>query len=131
MEEKRYHAIKELVSNLHEWLDKFRESSYERCRGRQYNFACSSTWLGALTKEMDRIGLWDPRPYFPFQRLSFDGLYNSVHAMESPTWPERNGGYYGNPHPCGFQNTVKSGVDQIKDELAGLNLRDFKNRDEA
>jgi hypothetical protein len=130
MEEKRRQAIKELISSLHEWLDKFRGNSYECCRGSQYNFACSSMLLGALTKEMDRSGLWDPRPYFPFQRLSFDSLYNNVHAMESPTGPERNGGYYGNPHTCGFQNTVKNGVDQIKDELVGLNLRHFKDYDE-
>lgn len=129
MEQKRCQAIGNLISMLKTWLQKFQGSSHECPRGSKYNFACSSMLLGALTKEMNRIGLLGCWLREPFQHLSFDDLYNNIHTMESPPWTEpKNDGYYGNLHPCGFKNTVKNDADRIKAELTGLNLEDFKVR---
>jgi hypothetical protein len=129
MEHKRYQAIEKLVSSLHGWLDEFRGSSYNCASGNQYSFTCSSMLLGALTKEMDRIGCLNPRPEVPFPQLSVEELYREVQEITSPTWSEANSrGYYGNAHPCSFQDTVKSSATTIMNELRGLDLSDFKDR---
>ncbi|KAF2690671.1 hypothetical protein K458DRAFT_354854 [Lentithecium fluviatile CBS 122367] len=129
MEHKRCQAIEDLVTSLYGWLDKFRGNSHACVRGSQYKFACSSMLLGALTKEMDCIGCWAPRPEIPFEQMSFDELYKGIQAMKSPVWSPSGDRYnYGSGHPCGFQNTVKNEVNQIERELAGLNLGDFKDR---
>jgi hypothetical protein len=124
IELKRYQAIKELVSSLHGWLDKFRGSSYSCKEASQHDHACSSMLLGALTKAMDRLGCWLPRPVFPFQHMSFDELYNGVDALIAPTWNTRP--YY--DHPCGFQDTVIQDARRISEKLAELDLWDFKDR---
>jgi len=130
MEHKRYQSIEELVSALHSWLDKFREPSYSCNQGSNYNFACSSMLLGSLTKEMDRIGCWSPRPEAPFYQLSFEELYNNVSSLEVPAWSPYLNGYYAHEHPCGFHDSVRKGVNKIESKLAGLHLQDFKDRGE-
>jgi hypothetical protein len=129
MEHKRYQTMEEVVSSLHEWLNKFRGNSYMCQQGTNYNFACSSMLLGALTKELDRISCLDPRPEVPFQQLSFEELCANVLKITTPTWSLGNqNGYYYQHHGCSFDTTVKDEVKKISNKLAGLNLSDFKDR---
>jgi hypothetical protein len=69
-----------------------------------------------------------PRPEIPFQQLSCEEIYSKVHEMTSPIWSEAVGGYHTIRHPCHFQDTVKSDVARLKEELSGLDLHDFKDR---
>jgi hypothetical protein len=126
MEHKRYQAIEELVSNLHGWLDKFRGNSYTCSQGNHYNLACSSMLLGALTKEMDRVGCWFPRPEVPFQPFSFNEWYGNMAALQAPTWFGLSRDRY--QHSCGFSNTVEKDAGRITAKLNGLNLLDFVDR---
>lgn len=67
MDLKRYQSIEELLAVLHDWLDEFREDTYQCREGTETSFVCSSILLGSLMKEMGRIQCWSPQPEVPFE----------------------------------------------------------------
>ncbi|KAF1960015.1 hypothetical protein CC80DRAFT_438439 [Byssothecium circinans] len=130
IEHKRYQMINELVETLHVQLLNYRRDGYSCPQGSDNNFMCSSVLLGALTKEMDRMGYLSPRPEVPFNGLSFERLCTEVGEMRTPIWhykpANRCSDYYS--HSCSFSGKIQSSIEMITGKGVGLDLHTFVDR---
>lgn len=126
---RRYQAMEDVVSKLHDKLDEYHSSNYSCPQNSSYSFLCGSFMLGALTKEMDSISLFSPRPEIPFYGLSFGKICEQVRKFNSPAWHHSNSsGYSSYKHPCNLTNTVSSIVDDVVRGIEGLDLKTFTGR---
>jgi hypothetical protein len=121
---KRYQAIESIISQLHEFLEKYRNSNYQCPQDKSWSFQCGCFLLGALTKEMDRMELLSPRPEVPFAKLSFEGIWEKLKSTQSPAWsPELDCYDY---HDCNLKNIVVEMVTAANVEFTGLDLKETK-----
>ncbi|KAK1455592.1 hypothetical protein CMEL01_04352 [Colletotrichum melonis] len=77
---RRQDAVGFILEVLHRLLDSFR-SETAGC-----SFECSSILLGALTKEMDKHKLLNPKPAKPYSGYSIVDTEKIVRAFRSPVW---------------------------------------------
>jgi hypothetical protein len=97
---------------------------------KDHSFICGSLLSGALTKELEILGL-APYPSKPFDGMSLEVLRATIRRIRAVSWrapPERNASMYGRPvlssdevHACNLKNQV--GVNLAKYGLSsGLSL---------
>jgi hypothetical protein len=121
--------MESIIGQLHDLLDKYRSSSY-KCpsnSGTENSFNCASFLLGTMTKELDRMMLYSPRPEIPFAKLSLNSLCEKLRTIKSPIWHESYNGYgnsyqRGGQHSCNLNTTVVKIVDAAKATATGLEL---------
>ncbi|KAK0369094.1 hypothetical protein CLIM01_13545 [Colletotrichum limetticola] len=63
------------------------------------SFECSSILLGALTKEMDKHRLLDPKPASPYSGYSIADTEKTIRNFRSPQWSSEFN-YYSTKHRC-------------------------------
>ncbi|KAF2127448.1 hypothetical protein P153DRAFT_67816 [Dothidotthia symphoricarpi CBS 119687] len=122
---KRYQVIESVIEPLHALLDKYRNSKYVCPRNDDLSFQCGSFLLGALTRELDRLDLFSPRPEIPFYKITFDSLCKLVQNIMSPEW--RHSGYSSHGyssqnilHACSLKTEVTGIVNKATAGLEGL-----------
>jgi hypothetical protein len=94
---KRDQSIEWVIDTLHTRLEQYGSFEYVCSADLQQSFECGCFLLGALRKQMDRLGLLAPQPRKPFPHLSFQEVCNKVSTIRSPSWyASRNR----NRHPC-------------------------------
>ncbi|KAL0768349.1 hypothetical protein CaCOL14_009324 [Colletotrichum acutatum] len=77
---RRQDAVEFILEVLHSLLDSFRNET-AGC-----SFECSSILLGALTKEMDKHKMLNPKPAKPYSGYSIVDMEKIVRAFRSPMW---------------------------------------------
>ncbi|KAK1636321.1 hypothetical protein BDP81DRAFT_489675 [Colletotrichum phormii] len=98
VEWRRQDAIEIIFGALQKILDALR-SGTAGC-----NFECSSILLGALTKEMDRHRLLDPKPALPYTGYSIENTEKIVRAFRSPQWSTDF--LHGKRHSCTLPSMI-------------------------
>ncbi|KAK1672362.1 hypothetical protein BDP55DRAFT_673662 [Colletotrichum godetiae] len=91
---RRQDAIEFILRMLQKLLDAFRNGT-AGC-----SFECSSILLGALTKEMDKHNLLDPKPAAPYSGYSIENTEKIIRAFRSPQWCSEIYSYGARHHPC-------------------------------
>lgn len=124
IDQARNQAIGTVVSQLHNLLDEYRNTNY-CCPSGNYSFECGSILYGALTKEMDSLGLLVPYPVTPFSGISFWEIYSKVHNMKSPMWCNLGSGRYKSQHSCNLNEKVRKIANRVMYGVNGLKLKDF------
>jgi hypothetical protein len=122
IDSKRHHAIEYVIERLHKLLDTYRSADYACPYANEQSFQCGSFLLGALTKEMDAMGLLKPRPEVPFQGLSFQGVCGKLQAMRDLPWYSDRRSY----HPCTLQIAVNPIIQEASVGLQGLDIVTLK-----
>lgn len=78
-------------------------------------------FYGALTKELDRVGLL-PRPVKPFLDLNLWQLHSKVTSITCPDWRGNS-----THQRCNLNAKVGKIVDNAIVNARGLNLKDFQS----
>ncbi|PVI07909.1 hypothetical protein DM02DRAFT_608519 [Periconia macrospinosa] len=129
IENERHHALDSIFNCVQVWLDKWCSSDY-KCSfsgyNTQYDFACSSMLIGALTKGLGYLNL-SPRPETPFSGISVALISTKLQGMSSP---KLRIGPSSSIHICNLDMTVKKSVIDIQTTVSGLRLDQFKDRAE-
>jgi hypothetical protein len=126
---RRYQAIKSIIGQLHELVEKYRSSSYKCPQDGDWSFDCGSLLLGTLTKELDRMELLSPRPEVPFTNLNFNGLCNMLRTLKPPMRLDYMLDGNGNRirHACNLGVPVLFIVNQANNSVFELNLEETKD----
>lgn len=90
---RRQDAVEFMLEVLQKLLRAFRNET-AGC-----SFECSSILLGALTKEMGKHRLLDPKPASPYSGYSIADTENTIRAFRSPQWSSEVNCYSGR-HRC-------------------------------
>ncbi|KAF1833346.1 hypothetical protein BDW02DRAFT_500813, partial [Decorospora gaudefroyi] len=114
---KRHLAIEGIVQSLHGLLEKYRSATYECPWNSGLSFECGYFFLGALTKEMHAMALFDPRPEIPFPGLSFNQICTRFQKIKTLRWIPEGGSYY---HECTLDAVMASMVAEGSTATAGL-----------
>jgi len=125
MESRRTQTIAKALDVCRYWMDKF-ETDW-RCEVPRDSHQCGSMLLGALSREMRRLGLRSPEPHAPYDGLSVESVCRDILDMQSPSWT----GDDGKAHPCTFCDEIDPEIDRILEETKGLKLDDFVDRSEG
>ncbi|KAI3537971.1 hypothetical protein CSPX01_09768 [Colletotrichum filicis] len=96
---RRQDAVEFIFGVLRNLLDAFRYDT-AGC-----DFTCSSVLFGALTKEMDRYELLDPKPVKPYQGYSIEDTEKIVRSFRSPEWRTRY--KQREKHPCTLRSMIE------------------------
>lgn len=124
IDQARIEAIGTIISQLHGLLDEYRSTDY-CCPSGNYSFECGSILYGALTKEMDSLGLLVPYQVAPFPAMSFSEIYSKVHNVKSPMWSNPGSGRYRSQHSCNLNEKVTEIANSVMYGVNGLKLKDF------
>ena len=101
--------------------------SCDQSRQSLDSFLCGSFLLGALTRELDRLGLLSPRPEVPFHGLSFEDICVKARKVQSPSWKSSAySDYYGSMHTCNLTAIVEGEIVAIATTIEGLILEEYK-----
>lgn len=132
IESTRSLTIQAIVSTGVYWLETFNTGwrcEYDITR----SFECGSMLLGALCKELKRIGFQSPKPTAPFSGKSVESVCKDVRSIRSPTWQYQGKGEHATDEPvhyCGFGDTIILESENILANAEGLRLADFEDRGE-
>jgi hypothetical protein len=118
--------MESIIGQLHDLLETYLSTSYTCLHEIDVSFQCGSFLLGALTRELHRMGFLSPRPQIPFVELSFNGLCDKVTSFQSPVWYQS----YGYEHAyCSLTDKVREIVTAATTEVTGLDLKEMKKID--
>jgi hypothetical protein len=118
--------MESIIGQLHDLLETYLSTSYTCLHDTNASFQCGSFLLGALTRELHRMGFLSPRPQIPFVELSFNGLCDKVASLQSPVW------YQSHRHQhayCSLEDKVREIVTAVTIEVTGLDLKEMKKID--
>ncbi|KAF2848991.1 hypothetical protein T440DRAFT_490845 [Plenodomus tracheiphilus IPT5] len=128
----RSRTIQGVVSSGLHWLETF--NSAWRCEyDPTRSFECGSMLLGALSKELKRIGFRSPKPSAPFGGKSVESVCKDVRSIRSPLWQSQAKGREATNdevHTCSFMDTLLPDIEDILLNTEGLELADFEDRGE-
>ena len=107
MEKKRRELIAALVCEVYTLLDNHRSVDYICPTSEDDSFLCGSVMLGALTKEVEAMGL-APRPSEPFDNLSLNDLHNKISDILAVYWRTPSSRNYDSDylHPCNLRDQM-------------------------
>ncbi|KXH37002.1 hypothetical protein CSIM01_00066 [Colletotrichum simmondsii] len=97
---RRQDAVEFILEVLHRLLDSFRNET-AGC-----SFECSSILLGALTKEMDKHTLLNPKPAKPYSGYSIVDTEKIVRAFRSPVWSSDFSYRHSAKHSCNLLSMI-------------------------
>jgi hypothetical protein len=127
IDSRRYEAIESVMEGLHQRLEMYRTTDYVCPYDDDMSFQCGSFLFGGMTKELSRLGLYQPRPNIPFPRLSFITLCEQVREMRCPRWYSSGYNSRGS-HPCTLSESMATLIKDVSDGVGGLNVGDLKGR---
>jgi hypothetical protein len=119
IDQKRQESVNNVITLLHNLLTYFRDTR-DVC-----SFECSSILLGALTKGMRALHLFNKPPPISY---SFAAIVRHTRNMRSPEWSsvrmDRCRGYH-ERHSCHISSYINPVLDDLEAALRGLTLKDF------
>jgi hypothetical protein len=130
IDSRRYQAMESVMEGLHQRLEKYRRIDYACPYDSSVSFQCGSFLLGGMQKEMNRLGLYQPRPEVPFPDVSFGTLCAQVKLMENTCWSSE-GSYYSrsyDEHSCNLKDAMNTLIADALSGVSGLDLKFIKNR---
>jgi len=125
LEHHRTSLIQEAIGVCQGWFDKLC-GTYSCICDKAVSFECGSMLLGALTKQMNNMGILTPKPVAPFSGFSLEELQNSIKSIRTPKWCFKNH----SEHPCSLDSVIHE-VSDVIDRAQGLVLSDFVDRAET
>jgi hypothetical protein len=133
LETHRSKLIGEVIGVCQEWFDNF-GGAYSCTEESGQSFACGSMLLGALTRQLNNIGILSPKPAAPYSGFSLEGLQRHIQSIKTPTWYFQNG-YSGfiadyKEYSCSLDPVIQE-VNRVVDGARGLVLSDFVDRAES
>ncbi|OAL48842.1 hypothetical protein IQ07DRAFT_588915 [Pyrenochaeta sp. DS3sAY3a] len=120
----RQQAIDLVLTKLHDLRQSYRDSGYKCITSSEDSFLCGSMLYGALTKELDRMGLL-PRPAKPFPDLNLWELQSKVKGIACTDWSRPYRHY--THQMCDLNTKVGEIVDNAIVNARGLDLKDFQS----
>ncbi|KAK7994395.1 hypothetical protein PG991_015983 [Apiospora marii] len=116
IEQRRQVAVEGIIARLHDLTLYFSEYR-TKC-----SFECASLLLGALTKQLQVHGLFNPSPTKPFIGYSPAGLLSTINDFVSPKSSDMNAS--SQLHRCSCQlRTFLEGFNSLaRDEIRGMDL---------
>lgn len=112
-------------SGLADRIGSYRSDTYICPTNPEVSFQCGCMLLGALTKQMDSLGLIE-RPLFG---QDLHSVHDKLYAIKSPRWAHdtcNHNSYYHNSslelHNCDLSTAVRSMVKVALGKVAGLGL---------
>ncbi|KAL7813423.1 hypothetical protein V8C26DRAFT_421621 [Trichoderma gracile] len=93
----------------------------------QCSFSCSSMFIGALGKNLERLQLSDQCLRTPYIGHSLETLKQGISQFEEPYWGKTCGKRFQNGSCCSLSKYVRPIVDWNISWVVGLELKDFIN----
>ncbi|KAF4964779.1 hypothetical protein FSARC_7378 [Fusarium sarcochroum] len=116
IDDKRYYILESLFEHLYQ----FQQDLLEGRAG--CSTTCSSMLLGSLMKQLRDKGLLATKPSAPFDGWRVEDARSAIVGLSAPRWrlPGKT-----MDHPCTLSNALSPHVNQILEQVKGLELADF------